>query len=196
MRYDIPGELIAVDSVDDLLLTRLVQRIHDNEGTDKRLATWAIVAWATVLDKTLPTSPVAQEYLLPLGNAVEYFNRGVDWDNKGDYDMAIADYTKAIEIDPRFAEAYYHRGLAWRKRKDHEKAIADFTRVIEINPQHADAYYYRGYTYYYESVGSGYSVASRYIDKGIADYTRSAQLGDKRAQDFLRSKNIKWEEKQ
>ena len=43
-------------------------------------------------------------------DAVSYANRGVEYRNKGDLDRAIADFTKAIEIDPKFAGAYNNRG--------------------------------------------------------------------------------------
>src|ERR1700690_2903216 len=38
--------------------------------------------------------------------AVTYYDRGVGYDATGDYDRAIADYTKTIELDPKFARAY------------------------------------------------------------------------------------------
>ncbi|OGP81886.1 MAG: hypothetical protein A2Z08_03775, partial [Deltaproteobacteria bacterium RBG_16_54_11] len=41
-----------------------------------------------------------------------YCTRGTAWAEKGDYDKAIADINKAIEIDPKDAMAYYNRGLA------------------------------------------------------------------------------------
>jgi tetratricopeptide (TPR) repeat protein len=34
----------------------------------------------------------------------------------GDYDKAIRLYTKAIEINPQYADAYYGRGNSWKKR--------------------------------------------------------------------------------
>ena len=43
-------------------------------------------------------------------DAVSYANRGVEYRNKGDLDRAIADLTKAIKIDPKFAGAYNNRG--------------------------------------------------------------------------------------
>ena len=56
---------------------------------------------------------------------------------------AIKDFTKAIEINPLFAEAYYNRGKYNDKyllgvsldnlgRK--EEAIKDYIKAIEINP--------------------------------------------------------------
>ena len=37
----------------------------------------------------------------------------VAYNDKGEYDRAISDYTNAIEINTRFAAAYYNRGLAY-----------------------------------------------------------------------------------
>ncbi|MBO0781599.1 MAG: tetratricopeptide repeat protein [Ktedonobacteraceae bacterium] len=48
-----------------------------------------------------------------------------------EYQQALADYTKAIELDPGCAIAYYNRGLTHQHVKDYHRAIADFTRVIE-----------------------------------------------------------------
>ena len=66
---------------------------------------------------------------------------------KSQYDKAISDYTKAIEINPRFAEAYYNRGLAYGKKGQYDKAISDYTKAIEINPRFAEAYNNRGDAY-------------------------------------------------
>ena len=54
--------------------------------------------------------------------------------------MAIEDYTKAIGVDPKFAEAYYHRGCSWYEVDRFEDSIADLTKAIEIDPT-ADHYY-------------------------------------------------------
>ena len=63
---------------------------------------------------------------------------------KGDVDGAIADYTKAIEVDPRYAPAYYNRGMAREDKADPNGAIADYTKAIEINPKMGAAYNNRG----------------------------------------------------
>ena len=44
-------------------------------------------------------------YSLDSNSAKAYNNRGVAWDKKGDYDRAISDYSKAIELKPRYAIA-------------------------------------------------------------------------------------------
>ena len=44
--------------------------------------------------------------------AETYFNRGLSHAKNGEIELAIADYSKAIELKPDFAEAYYCRGGA------------------------------------------------------------------------------------
>jgi tetratricopeptide (TPR) repeat protein len=54
--------------------------------------------------------------------------------DKGKYDDAIADYTKAIALDPNVATAYTHRGLAYGRKGEVDRAIADFSKVLELDP--------------------------------------------------------------
>ena len=57
---------------------------------------------------------------------------------RGNYQGAIDDYTKAIEL------AYVFRGAAKVQSGDAQGGIADFDKAIEINPQNAVNYYNRG----------------------------------------------------
>jgi len=50
------------------------------------------------------------------------------------YAGAIADFTKAIEIDPTRDESYNHRGNAKAKLEDYRGAILDYTKSIEFCP--------------------------------------------------------------
>ncbi len=45
-----------------------------------------------------------------------YGFRGFAYEKKGEYDRAIADYTKAIALKPKSANAYTNRGLAYERR--------------------------------------------------------------------------------
>ena len=76
--------------------------------------------------------------------ANQYFDQGVEKYKDGNYQGAIDDWSKAIEIDPQNAVAYYNRGLANSNLKDYQAAIDDWSKAIEINPQHANAYHNRG----------------------------------------------------
>ena len=76
-----------------------------------------------------------------------YNNRGLAYSDKGENDRAIADYTEAIRLDPKYANAYINRGLAYREKGETDRAIADFTEAIRLDPKFADAYVNRGLAY-------------------------------------------------
>jgi tetratricopeptide (TPR) repeat protein len=52
--------------------------------------------------------------------------------------------TKAIELEPDFAEAYLNRGGLYFAKRLSGQAIADFTEAIELKPDFAVAYCNRG----------------------------------------------------
>jgi tetratricopeptide (TPR) repeat protein len=66
-----------------------------------------------------------------------------DGDNKH-YEAAIADYTRAIAIDPGYSDAWYYRGQVKSVLGRYNGAIADFSRVIALEPKSPFAYYSRG----------------------------------------------------
>ncbi len=85
---------------------------------------------------------------------------------QGDYQGAIADYNRAIEIDPNYVAAYNNRGLAYDDLEEYQRAIADYNRAIKLDPNYAHAYYNRGNVY-------------RHLEqdqRAIADYQQAAEL--------------------
>lgn len=70
--------------------------------------------------------------------------RGCAYDDKDDYDNAIKDYSKSIEINPNYALVYNNRGYAYYNKGEYDKAFEDSNRAIEINPNFAEAYNTRG----------------------------------------------------
>jgi Tetratricopeptide repeat len=71
---------------------------------------------------------------------IAYYNRGKGYLSKGEFDSAIVDNTKAIEIDPLYAAAYTNRGTAYGGKGEYGRQIADYSKAIEVNPKYAWAY--------------------------------------------------------
>ncbi len=65
-------------------------------------------------------------------------------DKAGDFDGEIADETRAIELDPKYAVAWADRGWARSRKDDWDGTIADSTRAIELKPGLAQAWSNRG----------------------------------------------------
>ena len=65
----------------------------------------------------------------------------------GAMDVAIADYTRAIKLDPKFLPAYHNRAHDYYGRGEYDKAIADYTEELRLNPKFAEAFHGRGWAY-------------------------------------------------
>ena len=65
-------------------------------------------------------------------NAYLYYNRGNLYAVRNDYQRAIDDYTRAIELDNHLAEAWYNRGLARIHAKNTSDGIADLSKAGEL----------------------------------------------------------------
>ncbi len=112
-------------------------------------------------------------------DAAFYVSRGNDCVNKGQYDAAISNYDKALEINPRYALAYYNRGITYGNKGRYDEAISDFTKALEINPKNAVTYRERGDVYFnkgeYDSAISDFNKA---IDINPRDAVAYAYRGD------------------
>jgi tetratricopeptide (TPR) repeat protein len=97
---------------------------------------------------------------------IRLFDKGIGLLSSDSYKEAIYYLSRAIEIDPEYAEAYYVRGLTYFKMKNYEEAIADFTRCIDYNPTHAKAFISRGYAY--EEIKD--------FRKAISNYTKVIEI--------------------
>ncbi len=88
------------------------------------------------------------------------------------YEDAVADFTKAIEIIPTYAESYYRRGIIFADSwyDDSDRAIADFTKAIENDPKYKDAYISRA-----KAKTNNYEYEKDY-EGAIADYTKAIEL--------------------
>ena len=51
---------------------------------------------------------------------------------QGDYEQALADCARALEIDDKCEDAYGVRGLIAYEQKEYEHALADFERAREL----------------------------------------------------------------
>src|SRR5262249_18875908 len=109
-------------------------------------------------------------------------NRGAAYKDKGDYDRAMVDFGKAIEIDPKFSYTYMNRGVAYKLKGDLDRAIADYTRAIELNPTYAGTYRNLG-----EAHGDKheYNLAIRAFTMGIAVDPNDPELYNDRAWAFV-----------
>lgn len=110
-----------------------------------------------------------------------YIWRGNARYEQKDYDNAIIDYNKAIEINQNYTLAYFNRAFALIGKKEYDKAIEDYDRVINQNPDYlANAYtikgsvlramkqYCQAIDYYNKAINLDPNYANAYFNRGIA----------------------------
>jgi tetratricopeptide (TPR) repeat protein len=127
-------------------------------------------AWEFLKTYELSGEPRYEEYKFrPEGRtskeATEQYNRGLERYQAGDVAGAIAAYTRAIELDRKYADAYNNRGVAYLTQKDYVAAVADFTQSIEVAPSEA-AYNNRGSIFF----------SQQKTEEAIADFTAGLKL--------------------
>ena len=73
--------------------------------------------------------------------AEAYNDRGFSYYLKGDFERAISDFTRAIELRPNYPKAYNSRGVAYMQGGyGAAKSVPDFDRAIELKPDFRYAY--------------------------------------------------------
>jgi len=85
---------------------------------------------------------------------------------KGNYELALKCYEKAIVIDPQSAPAWNQKGMVLFILRDGEEAISCYDEAIKINPLYADAWRRKG-------------VALDYLGKdyeGLKSYERANEI--------------------
>jgi hypothetical protein len=90
-----------------------------------RLAPWLLLL---VLACFVPTQAAGQEIV---NGADMHYARGIITLEKKLWDEAIAEFTKAIELDPHNPWTYHNRGKAYHNKNLYNLAIADYEKAID-----------------------------------------------------------------
>jgi len=98
-----------------------------------------------------------------------HFFRGVIYMNKGRWNQAISEFTKAMTTDSNYALAFLFRGTAYFYKNQHNRAISDLAKAIEIDPMNVYTYMLRGIAYD-ETEGQIES------ERALTDFTKVIEL--------------------
>jgi len=134
----------------------------------------------------------------PQGRVRAYAYRCLAHIATGQVDRAIADCTKAIELDPNFGIAYFYRANIYALMKDdRDRARADYKKAVELDPE-VRAFLGKGefdsavtdYTTAiardpnddraYTNRGLVYALKGEF-DRAVADFTKAIALDPKTA---------------
>jgi tetratricopeptide (TPR) repeat protein len=144
--------------------------INSNDATAREAATAACTRLLDALARGEITGPEGAAVHVASGNHYAL---------RGEADLAIADYDRAIMLDPNRAVAFFNRAGALAASGQIDRALADYDRAIELDPMDADAHVGRGRLHYqkkdYAAAVADYDLALRLVP---GDAEASAESGD------------------
>ena len=112
--------------------------------------------------------------LTPAIEAKAYFDSGLAFLNRKEYDKAIGDFTEAIRLDPNYALAYLNRGLEYDYRGNYVKAVTA-EHQISLNLFVAVAFRYS--SAFVTSSDSGFAVVKVTCQEGPNNECGKAKKG-------------------
>jgi tetratricopeptide (TPR) repeat protein len=107
--------------------------------------------------------------------ATFYRGRGRKYYDEKNFDAALADLSRAIELDPEVDDIYSLRGRTYCRLGQYTEALNDLNRFIKSQPEQEDDYYWRGRAYYGTK---DYSMA-------LDDLTRAIELQPENGASYL-----------
>lgn len=99
--------------------------------------------------------------------AEDWLNSGTEKHQQGDYEGAIEDYKKALNMKGTYAVAHYAKGLSESELENYDEALNEFNTVLEIIPHYKNAYISRAF-YVKERTGD--------LKGAYEDYTAAINL--------------------
>jgi tetratricopeptide (TPR) repeat protein len=113
-------------------------------------------------DMTLWNDVIRQYQNVPFA----YYNRGLAHIDEENYDMALADFNKTIEMSDKYISAYLNRAKILYGKRQLVDALKDYNKVIELRPNAAEAYFNRG----------NLLMDSKRSDEGIQSFSKAIEL--------------------
>jgi len=193
-----PGEIgelkITVNSLD--MIGRFTKRIYV-ESNDPVNPQAVIIVSGFIKEKDKPAAQIQ-----PQPQPQTPFRVGISYFGQGEYDKAIIEFEKSIELDENHTESYYYLGQCYLQKgiieynnknifkayslyqkanKFAEQVIPQYEKIIENNPKDLNSYLRLGYIYEVRSIVpfiNDYDKALEYYLKALDLATSPSSAGN------------------
>jgi len=100
-----------------------------------------------------------------------YGNRCIAYKDKEQYERAMVDCNRALELDPRDDHVFNTRGAIYHLTEKYDQAIEEYSKAIRLAPNFIDPVHNRGMSY----------AAKGDYDTAIADYNAALKINPRDA---------------
>ncbi len=76
-----------------------------------------------------------------LNKSADYYNElGIKYGEEGDFDNAIDNFHKVIQMNPKYTSAYANLGIIYGKLGEYDTAIKNLKKALELKPKNYHAW--------------------------------------------------------
>ena len=115
-------------------------------------------------------------------NAAFFFEAARTSFDAENYTAAVTNFTRVVELNPRYADAYCYRGMSRWWLRDYSGAVADYDKAIALNPNCGGYYCNRGQA----------KFSLKMVSEALADYDKSIELDHTNAQAYFNRGTLKF----
>lgn len=80
-------------------------------------------------------------------SSLEFTRRGMYYEENKDFESALKDYSRALELTPNRSELFIRRAVCYEELQHYDEALKDLTEVLAMRPYRAEIYSMRGKIY-------------------------------------------------
>jgi tetratricopeptide (TPR) repeat protein len=106
-------------------------------------------------------------------SAEDHFRKGNEFSQSGDFEKAVEEYTKALELEPENVDAMSNLGVTYYNLGQLDEAIEQYSNALELAPRDADIHSNLAAAYVQKHQQSG---AQDQLESALEQYTESIEL--------------------
>ena len=104
----------------------------------------------------------------------KYTDDGIELVYKGEFEKAIENFTKSIELKNDWEIPYFYRAVSYQALEEFDNAMIDYSKALSINDRMTDAYYNKA-----KITLSRKDIPNPDINKAIEDLNKALELDEK-----------------
>ncbi|MBI2101532.1 tetratricopeptide repeat protein [Candidatus Woesearchaeota archaeon] len=120
--------------------------------------------------------------ILGIEAPARFFIRGVDYYKKGNYELSLKAFEKAIELDPKDNTLWVNKGVILFKLNKPEEALKAFEKAIELDPKDPNVWF---------NISCYYSIKNK-KEEALLNLKKAIELDSKHKDDAKKDEDFKF----